>query len=772
MATDVDETDSSLLETGSQPLGSQTLDNCNPDLYQSLPPDCSICQQIMRGFLTPFSAGYSIDLGPADVILSRQCSIHAPLLAELKERFHCRESGIPVDFSLQESHFMLSKTENDPYLDITMSRDKHGGANVVTLALVKRDTPSDHPGRGRIQEPHWIDSNLPRVWKECCQQTHGDDCEHPLQLYRLSQCTPTWLIDVRNRCLVPGRPDVSYVALSYKWGRTKGLNLKKALLPQLQQPNALSDLQFHIPETILNAIDIVPLLGEEFLWVDALCIAQDDEDIKFQELNQMAAIYANSTVTVIAASGENAEYGLRGLQGVSKARELNEKWIEFGDVEKAIKPQFPSYYSPNTPYFKRGWTFQEYVFSKRRLIFEEEAMRWECNSCAWHEDIVHSNGPEAKFKNNMIGNIISGFPSLGGYGAVPLEYNDRQFTYVEDALPALTGLLSMLSQKYEGGFLCGLPEMCFEAGLNWGRWGTDLTRRVSSGLSSASTSLTHLPSWSWVGWQGSISGGWRSNEDFLKRGGYTWPEDTIPITEWYTANMPFKGKRRRIYSKFLHEKRSCKDHLNRTLPRGWTRHDWDLKDSPTEPEYQKTTNDYEYPPPEGCGTCFYTHEAVRGTEFWYPIPIPDSQADIVFPPQTQYLFCNTFRAWLHASFDEISQRGPDLKIWLRNQEGTWSGILLLHNEADLASLTTESPSGPRIELVAISRGHIPNNLTEHAPPELYHDKLRKTSKLYEFYNVLWIEWKDDIAYRRAHGRVSRDIWEKHQELELVALILG
>lgn len=454
------------------------------------------------------------------------------------------------------------------------------------------------------------------------------------------------------------------------------------------------------------------------------------------------------------------------------ARDLERRWIEFGDVEKVTKPRFPGNRHYGGPYFKRGWTFQEYMLSKRRLIFQEQALRWEFNRCAWHEDIVHSNGPEATFKDYWMDDVVGGFPSLGNYGEMLLEYNNRQFTYVEDTLPALTGLLAMLSQKYEGGFLCGLPEMVFEAGLNWGRWTADLTRRVSSGNSYASTSLTQLPSWSWVGWRGHISGGWRSNEDFLKRGGYTTPEDTIPITEWYTGNTPFEGERICIYSKFLHEKHSYKDHLKRNLPGGWTRHDWDLKDSPTEREYQKTTNNYEYPPPEGCGTCFYTHEAVRGIEFWYPIPIPDSQADIVIPSQTQYLFCNTHRAWLHASYDELPQRKNDLRIWLRDQEGTWAGTLLLHNEVDLASLTTELPLGPRIELVTISRGQIPNNSREHILLELHHGELSKMSKLYEFYNVLWIEWKDGIAYRKAHGRVLRDMWEKHRGLERVALVLG
>jgi hypothetical protein len=35
----------------------------------------------------------------------------------------------------------------------------------------------------------------------------------------------------------------------------------------------------------------------------------------------------------------------------------------------------------------------------------------------------------------------------------------------------------------------------------------------------------------------------------------------------------------------------------------------------------------------------------------------------------------------------------------------------------------------------------------------------QTDREYHFYNVLWIERKGDIAYRRAAGRVPKALWE-------------
>jgi hypothetical protein len=50
-------------------------------------------------------------------------------------------------------------------------------------------------------------------------------------------------------------------------------------------------------------------------------------------------------------------------------------------------------------------------------------------------------------------------------------------------------------------------------------------------------------------------------------------------------------------------------------------------------------------------------------------------------------------------------------------------------------------------------------------------KRPKESKLYEWYNVLWVSWKDGIAYMKGIGRVQKDMWEA-QGLEWIDLTLG
>jgi len=114
--------------------------------------------------------------------------------------------------------------------------------------------------------------------------------------------------------------------------------------------------------------------------------------------------------------------------------------------------------------------------------------------------------------------------------------------------------------------------MYFETGLNLAGWCQALTRRMSSGLSSASRSHTRLPSWPWIVWESRISSRWSSNKDYSKKGRCTRPLYAIPVTERYTRADASGVENRRISWKFLSEGDSLKDYLNCPLPRGWTLH--------------------------------------------------------------------------------------------------------------------------------------------------------------------------------------------------------
>jgi hypothetical protein len=147
------------------------------------------------------------------------------------------------------------------------------------LTLINEPVPAIGNIIGLRVDPHWIDLTQLLEWKHMCDMKHGSDCKQvPLSIRSVSS-RPTWLIDVWQRCLVPCPYDATYVALSYVWGQRRFLVAKRSNIADLQQPYALNsvDLSTLIPGTVSHAIDIVENVKERHLWVDSLCIVQNDE---------------------------------------------------------------------------------------------------------------------------------------------------------------------------------------------------------------------------------------------------------------------------------------------------------------------------------------------------------------------------------------------------------------------------------------------------------------------------------------------------------------
>lgn len=123
-------------------------------------------------------------------------------------------------------------------------------------------------------------------------------------------------------CLVLKPAQTRYIALSYVWGDVKVATTTKSNLENLKKPGTIGPHVelLAIPKTIRDALRLVSLLNERYLWVDAFCIVQDDEHTKQAHLHSMASIYTNSVFTIIAAEGDDANHGLPGIPRVNEVR--------------------------------------------------------------------------------------------------------------------------------------------------------------------------------------------------------------------------------------------------------------------------------------------------------------------------------------------------------------------------------------------------------------------------------------------------------------------
>lgn len=635
--------------------------------------------------------------------------------------------------------------------------------------MVEGTEQKHFPGYGVEVDPQWIDDGVLVQWYNNCVNNH-DGCQKPPYLEQLPEPEPKFFIDTVRNCLAPAPQDnPSYVSLSYVWGQAAVVKVVKSNLDQLLRPGALegSEKLVSLPKTVRHAMHLTRVLGERYLWVDSLCMVQDDEESQNEHLNRMASIYAYANAVIVPIDGKNAESGIQGLRDAPSAepRHLEQEVIPFGDRSIVRRTIFSLEGRSSVPqgmekvYFDRGWTFQEFLFARRRICFENDSVWFQCCQNEVSED--HSHPQRSSEARDWI--LAVGYPSLTVYSSLVEDFNQRHFKYPQDCLSAIAGMLPMYNTVFKGGFLCGLPEMFFDVALLW-HPGGDLKRRVPAETGKRYRFANELlPSWSWVGWEGEVDLlGWYTGNDFVAScSGWmgTSREQTSAVTTWYTTNdTSGVAEKRRIEAAWSTWRDLYKNPASE-LPPGWKKR----RRRPSE----GFTNIW---PPDGYGKYVYSHESCDGADFWFPVPLSDPDPQPHSTPQTAFLFASVETARLSVSGPNYPQRrslytdaAQSFLVTLVNSENEWAGALRLHSR-DYFSKDGLDPSKSPIEvqLIAISQGSIPNGLTDMGgTSEIgeYMEKDRpKDGDSYEYYNVMWISWRDGIAYREAVGRVHKRMW--------------
>jgi hypothetical protein len=335
------------------------------------------------------------------------------------------------------------------------------------------------------------------------------------------------VIHCGTRRVVP-LDDNPYVTLSYVWGQPQ--NAVQDQLPD-DLPDQLPD---DLPNTIEDAITVTQKLGFQYLWIDRYCINQSNKQQAYTQIQQMDSIYRNSALTILAVVGEDPSYG---LPGVGSRHRRPRIWAKIGEHTLFRKDdENKMYYNINrSRWASRAWTYQEARLSKRRLVFDNDQVYFECYGMYCYEAIdrslesLHTEDRQRFDKRYCKWDEkgwISGayytprvnvFPAEGaGASAWDIldritEYSRLSLTYRFDKLNAFLGILKYYETTYNTRHCWGVPIFAFtnEAsqssaepmqlaqrypvagfalGLDWGSvWG-----------SSEIPKKGDFPSWSWI----------------------------------------------------------------------------------------------------------------------------------------------------------------------------------------------------------------------------------------------------------------------------------
>ncbi|KAF2193474.1 HET-domain-containing protein [Zopfia rhizophila CBS 207.26] len=351
-------------------------------------------------------------------------------------------------------------------------------------------------GSGRVVELQ-VDTKTLRNWLRQCEDHHGGNCSVPKWLGNAEQPSSLKVIDVKRKCIVNAPPRCRYLALSYVWGACQTFRSTTVNNVQFRVENGI-DKEI-VPKTIMDAMKLVLSLGEQYLWVDALCITQDDDKDKAEQITQMDLIYANALLTIIAAGGKDAAAGLPGLsEGTRSVKQGAVRISENWSLMQTLSQGFDAHLQ-NSTWNSRGWTFQERLLSRRALFFTQDQVYWMCEMATWNEEtILEPARPRCQVLSQALGcrdEWDDGDPkfTMEALDTYITQYSTREFTYQSDALDGFSGILRRVAYQENENFHWGLPHTRFDQALTW-KYGTKRRKE------HCNVHRVPFPSWSWLGW--------------------------------------------------------------------------------------------------------------------------------------------------------------------------------------------------------------------------------------------------------------------------------
>ena len=142
-------------------------------------------------------------------------------------------------------------------------------------------------------------------WIKVCRDTHPA-CQNNINVELPTRIVEVGLVDpdqIRlNKSL---GQNGKYLALSHCWGGGIAIKITQENLATREEGIRFVDL----PKTFQDAVTVTRDLGVHYLWIDALCIIQDDEQDWQNESGNMAAIYQNVYIVVGAVMAMDSNRG-------------------------------------------------------------------------------------------------------------------------------------------------------------------------------------------------------------------------------------------------------------------------------------------------------------------------------------------------------------------------------------------------------------------------------------------------------------------------------
>lgn len=236
------------------------------------------------------------------------------------------------------------------------------------------------------------------------------------------------------------------------------------------------------------------------VWVDAMCIIQDDFDDVMAQIAQMHAIYHSSWVTIAAAEALTCNHGFLQPRSMWQPIRMRARFGENDPSEVLLVPSGRSCRS-EAALFQRGWTMQETLLSSRILVYGQRELVFLC----LERERCEGSGPSDVRKFQMLfdpgSNLYTQLDHPEGWGYLVSAYTNRLLAFEDDKLLGIAGLAESYGRTHGvSGYLCGMWRENF---LEQCLWTTDV--HAVKGGEARRPKKYRAPSWSWASLDGHIS---------------------------------------------------------------------------------------------------------------------------------------------------------------------------------------------------------------------------------------------------------------------------
>jgi hypothetical protein len=339
-----------------------------------------------------------------------------------------------------------------------------------------------------------------------CQSTH-QNCsvsDSPADWY------PTRLIEVVEngaRLVVTAEtpPIGPYASLSHRWGDANMLKCTDNNIDKLKQFIALSTL----PTSFQNALHVIKFLGIKYIWIDSLCIIQDQDSGEDwnKESKTMMKVYQKGLLNLAATRSENGDMGL--------FAERNPNWMnsetiridngnvkgDFQAVQAALDKEYLEREVYAAPLNTRGWVMQERLLSPRTVHFASEQVIWDCAGLTASETIpseilvqpfMTSIWMGRKKELNLLKVSRERDKELDQWSSIVNAYSKCDLTFNTDKFTAISGAAEYMQHHLNDEYCAGLWRTGIELQLCWYRAQPQATRNDIA------------PSWSWASINGRV----------------------------------------------------------------------------------------------------------------------------------------------------------------------------------------------------------------------------------------------------------------------------